>query len=54
MSGLTDNGPVMLPIFLKQIMKSLVVSEEAEEDEKNIDCAGGDVSAGFGIEVCLD
>lgn len=34
-------------------MKSLVVSEKAEEDEKNVDCASGDVSAGFGIEECL-
>ncbi len=25
----------------------------AEEDEKTADCAGGDVSAGFGIEDCL-
>lgn len=35
-------------------MKSLVVSEKAEEDEKNVvDCESGDVSAGFGIEECL-
>ncbi len=25
----------------------------AEDDEKNVDCAGGDVSACFGIEDCL-